>query len=142
MNHYEGDNFGSLAKLEMTKHFNFSGFNPAVFAQGGWTNVPFREQTGQLQEETEDSPNGIIYTYTISILVANMRDELDDVIRAYLGQVAVIRATDMNGRVYIIGAPCAPVTLTSAGDTGKNYTSENGTVLSIKHQQYHPALRA
>jgi len=143
MEHYQGDNIGSIAKFEITNHYSLSGFNPLTFSPGGsWMSVPFKEQSGELRETTENTENGPLYTYTGSIFLANQRDEVDLIMRTYLGQRSVIRITDMNGRVYIIGSPVLPVTLTSSGETSKTYTGENGKEFQFKVEQNFPALKA
>jgi len=142
MNHYEGNNIGSIAKLEITSCYLISGFNPVTFYPGGsWINVPFKEQTGELKEETEDHVNGTIYTYSGSIFVPNLRDEIDATMRMYIGQTSMIRATDMNGRVYILGSPHIPVMLNSSGNTSKTFIGENGKEFQFKVEQNYPALR-
>lgn len=142
MNFFEGDNIGSLAKLEITLHSNFDNFNPAVLSAGKtWLNIPFKEQTGSLQIETADTENGNVYTYTGDFFINRLRPELAE-LNAYLGQFVVMRITDLNGEVYIIGAPGMPVTLTLAGGTGKKYTSENGASYIFVIEQAFPHYTA
>ncbi|HEY0177044.1 MAG TPA: hypothetical protein VGC08_11745 [Pedobacter sp.] len=143
MQHHEGDNIGSIAKFEIIYNSWVSSLGPVTLNPGrAWLAVPFKEQTGQMKVDTEDNVNGTVYNYSGSIYLHNMRDEVDQAMNPFLGQVSMIRVTDMNGRIYIIGAPDFPVTVTSSGDTGKTYVSENGKEYQFKIEQTFEATQA
>ncbi|RQO65090.1 hypothetical protein DBR40_24780 [Pedobacter sp. KBW01] len=141
MNHYEGDNFGSLAKVESIEHFNVKSLNPVTLMPGAaWKNIPFKEETGQKRLKTDDTENGTVYNYSGSFFISNIRKEVETELNPFLGQMLMLRVTDMNGLVSIIGAPGMPVTLKKNHDTGKKYTNENGTEFIFEIDQSFPEL--
>lgn len=143
MNYYEGDNVGSLLKVEFIEHYNLASFNPSVPGPGfDWTDVPLKEQSGVLKVKIEDTDNGKVYTYSGKWNIHNMRDDVDAVMINLVGQISVLRLTDMNGRIYIIGAPGIPVTITINQDTGEKYINENGTEFLFTVEQPFAALKA
>lgn len=143
MLHYEGDNFGSIASLDIAGFSDFQSFNPATFKNGKkWTAVPFKEQTGILSIKSEETPNGPLYSYSGNFYIHNLRDQVDNALQPLIGTKSVMRITDLNGRIYVIGSPENPVTLNSNGSTGQRYTDENGQEFQFKVEQINPALRA
>ena len=143
MKHYEGDNIGGLAKIRIAFHTDFESFNPEVFKAGkDWLDIPFKEESGQLQPSADDSDNGIVYNYSGKFFIHRLRPEIENELNTYLGQVSVIEITDLNDEVYIIGAPGMPVTLQLGGDTGAKYTSENGAGYQFDIDQMFQYLRA
>ena len=144
MNYYENDNIGGIRTLEIIWHNLPIAFNPVYLPIGSnWTNIPFKDESGKLTIKTEASENGTIYTYAGTFFIHNMRDEVDQVLLPFCGEaVCIMRITDMNGRVYIIGTPDAPVTLNVSASTGEKYSNENGTGFSFTVDQSAPALAA
>ena len=142
MNYYEGDNIGSLLKVEAAYHTDFSGFNPLSFYTGkSWLEIPFKEQTSALFLKVADTANGLVYGYSGKFFIHHLSDEVDDTLYPYLGQISVLRLTDMNNRVYIIGSPGLPVTMETSTGTGDKYTSENGQEFSFKVDMINRALK-
>lgn len=140
MEHYEGDNIGSIAECLITFPFAFSHF-PGILNSGyTWEKIPFNPGTGNLFLKVADSDNGPVYTYNGGGRVHRMRKEADDMIFEYIVNGGVMKVTDMNGKVYIIGNPDAPVTVSLSGGTGTNYTDENGMDIQFKIEQGEPAL--
>lgn len=143
MDHYEGDNIGSLLKAEFAMHTDFDSFNPVSLKEGkAWTNIPFKEQSGKITGSSEDSENGNIFTYQGKFFIHRIREEVRTELHPYLGQHIVMRLTDLNGETYIIGAPGMPVTLSVTSDTGENYTNENGSLFSFSISQPYEYLKA
>ncbi|RYD76892.1 MAG: hypothetical protein EOP55_10495 [Sphingobacteriales bacterium] len=143
MNHFEGDNIGSLLKAEIAHHSDFDNFNPAVFKAGkDWINIPFKEESGSFKGGNEDSDNGQIYSYEGKFFIHRVREEVRKALHPFLGQHGVMRLTDLNGEVYIIGAPGMPVTLTVTAGTGEKYSSENGSLFSFAVVQAFEYLKA
>ncbi|MFD2163687.1 hypothetical protein ACFSJU_14855 [Paradesertivirga mongoliensis] len=142
MEYHEGDNISSLASAEIAMHTDFSGFNPVVFHDGkGWTRIPFKEGSGSLSVRKIDSPNGIIHDYAGRMFMPHWNEEDENELDPFLGQVAVVRTVDMNGKVRIIGAPGYAVTLETSGGTGEGFTAENGTELRFKTEQVFRAFK-
>jgi len=143
MNHFEGDNIGSLLKAEFALHTDFESFNPALFKTGkAWQNLPFKEQSGSFKGGNEDSENGNIFSYEGKFFIHRIREEVRTALHPYLGQHVVLKLTDLNGEVYIIGAPGMPVTLSVSASTGENYSTENGSLFSFAISQAFEYLKA
>jgi hypothetical protein len=144
LTYHEGDNIGSLRTVEIILHTLPVAFNPVQLPIGStWTVILFKDETGVLILKTEDSDNGPIYNYAGSFFIHNLRDEVDQVLLPFCGKaIAILRLTDMNGRVYIIGSPDAPVTLNLAATSGQKYINENGSTFNFSVDQTSPALRA
>ena len=139
MNFYEGDNFGSISKIDIALHSDFASFDPASFQDDkSWTSIPFKDESGRLGINNSLTPSGIVYTYKGSFFIHHLRDEIFEGLDPYRGQKSVLRLTDMNGKTYIIGAPGFPVTLSVDGDTGMRYIDENGAAYSFTVEQPFP----
>lgn len=140
---YEGDNIGSVQKAEIIEHYKIQSMNPVVLKPGtSWIDIPFKDESGNLFLKTEDSDNGPIYNYTVQLFINNMRAEVDSALNGFLTPVGVLRVTDMNDRVYIIGAPDRPVTMNETGGTGQKYINENGSMFDFTSAQSERALNA
>jgi hypothetical protein len=144
MNYYENDNIGSIKFVDILLHSLPIAFRPLYLPIGtDWIRIPMKEEAGELKLKSEDSANGPIYTYFGSFFVHNMRDEVDEVLLPFCGKaIAIMRITDMNDRVYIIGTPDAPVTLNVAAGTGLKYINENGSAFNFTVDQTSPATAA
>jgi hypothetical protein len=140
MEFYEGDNIGGISALALIEHFNVKSINPLVLVPGkGWKDIPFKDQTGQMLEKSDDSDNGTIYSYGAKVFVHNQRNEVDLELNPFIGQVAIAKVIDMNGRTRIIGSPDAPINFQKSADSGQRYVSENGTEFTFKIEQSFPA---
>jgi hypothetical protein len=143
MNIYEGDNFGSVQNAEIIEHYKIASVNPIVLKPGmSWISIPFKEESGNLFLKTEDSDNGTIYNYTVQLFINNMRNELDAELGKFLTSTGVLRVTDMNDRVYIIGGPDKPVAMNETSTTGQKFTNENGSMFDFTSSQSERALNA
>lgn len=141
MQHYEGDNIGGIFKLEYCPHYGFSSFNPAVLAAGyTWHEIPFKGESCELFLKLDTTPHGPLFTYSGPFAIHNQRDEVETTLFPYVGKHLVLRLTDMNGRVYIIGAPDAPVELSLGAKSGQRYVDENGTGFSFEVAQIDKAV--
>lgn len=128
MTHFEGDNIGSIRKLEYCPHYGFSSFNPAVLAAGfSWLEIPFKDESCQLFLKIRDTDQGILYSYSGPFTIHHQRDEVESALFPYVGKHLIFRLTDMNGRVYIIGLPGSPTSLNIDTKTGIRFTDENGS---------------
>ncbi len=136
MQHYEGNNIGGIQKVEHCPHYGFSGFYPAVLANGyAWAEIPIKPESGALYLKVDDTVHGLLYTYSGPFFLHNQRDEVEDELYPILGTSRILRITDMNGRIYIIGAPGCPVTITLNASTGQRYVDENGAGFSFQVEQ-------
>lgn len=137
MEYYEGDNIGGLAKIEAIEHNNILSLDPLIIATGSaWFEIPFKEESGRMSPKSEMTANGRVFTYAGRFFLQRLRNEVDIAITPYLDDVAVLRITDMNGRVSIIGAPSTPVTIGESADTGQRYVNENGIEYTFTIDQY------
>jgi hypothetical protein len=143
MNNYEGDNIGSVQNAEIVEHYKIASVNPIVLKPGmSWITIPFKEESGNLFLKTEDSDNGPIYNYTVQLFINNMRNEIDAEMSKFLTATGVLRVTDMNDRVYIIGGPDKPVAMNETSTTGQKFTNENGSMFDFTSSQSERALNA
>jgi hypothetical protein len=144
MNYYENDNIGSLKAVEIIRHDLPIAYAPIYLpVESSWTSIPIKEEAGELLLKTEGSDNGPIYIYSGSFFIHNMRHEVDQALLPFCGRaVAILRVTDMNDRVYILGTPDAPVTLNVAAGTGRKYSNENGSAFNFTVDQTSPAPAA
>lgn len=126
INIFEGDNIGSIASIEIANHTDFISLNPVQFIQDkSWQNIGFTGEA-ELKRKTKDDPNGVIYNYSGFFDIQSIRDEVELNLMSYVGKHAILRITDNNGRVYIIGQKGNPVTLEEDSTTGKLNKSKNG----------------
>ncbi|MNK53034.1 hypothetical protein D3C87_719850 [compost metagenome] len=140
---YEGDNIGSLLSVEIAHQADFASFNPAIFKAGkDWVNVPFVPEKARFNLGEEETKNGPLFSYGGDFFLNKLRDEVFTDLHKYIGRKAVLKLTDLNGEVYIIGAPGYPCTLAFDGGTGGNYTDANGGKYQFKTDQPFRFFRA
>ncbi|WP_285055156.1 hypothetical protein [Pedobacter ginsengisoli] len=141
MEDYQGDNIGGVKSVELIEHYNVIKLNPLTLVPGKiFKEILSKEETGHIDPTEKDSDNGIIYGYRGDLFFHRMRDEVTALMKPYIGQTSIMRVKDMNNRTYIIGAPGAPVTITSSGSTGARYATENGIRYSFEIDQSFPAI--
>ncbi|MFN8406979.1 MAG: hypothetical protein U0X71_05805 [Sphingobacteriaceae bacterium] len=137
---FEGDNIGSVARLEIAYHTDFESWDPATFKSGkSWQSIEITGETAELKRKAKDDPNGIVYTYSGFFDVHAIRDEVELNLMPYVGKRAVLRLTDSNGRVYIIGKPQNPIALEEESTTGKLFKNKNGYQFNFLVSQTSPA---
>jgi len=142
MNAHEGDNIGGVAKIEIIHAWVPTGFNPVVLpAESDWENIPFKEETANLKIDGSDSENGQLFGYSGGFLLPRMRPEIENAVNKYLGKTSILRITDMNDEIYIIGSPHHPVELKLSGSTGSNYPNENWAGYSYQIEQPMPHFK-
>lgn len=125
---FEGNNIGSLKKVEIVLSADVESLYPLTLKSGKtFTQIPLTPQKNQLSIKTEETDNGTVFAYTGKFYVHNIRQTVNQAMQPFLGKRSVMRLTDMNSQVYILGYPGNGVTLTKTASTGENYTSQNGT---------------
>uniref|UniRef100_F4C2E2 Uncharacterized protein n=1 Tax=Sphingobacterium sp. (strain 21) TaxID=743722 RepID=F4C2E2_SPHS2 len=121
---FEGDNIGSLAVIEIAHINDFLNFNPPLFREGrDWKQIEFLPESGQLSPTYEEDDNGNVYSYKGSFSIKRPSIEEESAMLPFIGKKSVLRLTDMNMRVRIIGLPDCPVAVKMTGTTGNKYTS-------------------
>ena len=124
---FEGDNIGSIAHIEIAYHTDFESWEPAKFKTGkSWQNIQITGEMAELKRKTKDDPNGLIFTYSGFFDIHMIRDEVELKLLPFVGKRAVLRITDNNKRVHIIGKPQNPVLLDEESTTGKLFKNKNG----------------
>lgn len=124
---FEGNNIGSLKKVEIILRDYIQSLNPLVLKAGkSFTEIPLTPQKNLLSEESEETDNGTVFKYAGKFYVHRIRKSIKDEMRIFLGKRTVMRLTDMNDEVSIIGYPGNEVTLTTKATTGESFTSQNG----------------
>ena len=137
---FEGDNIGSISNIEIAHHTDFERWHPAKFHSGNnWQNIEITGEMAELKRKTKDDPNGIIYTYSGFFDIQSIRDEVEINLMPFIGRKSILRITDNNGRVYVIGQPKNPVLLEEESTTGKLYKNKNGYLFSFSVVQTRPA---
>ena len=128
MEFFEGNNIGSLKKVEIILRDDIQSLNPLVLKPGKtFTDIPLTSQKNSLSEKTEETENGTVFSYSGKFFVHRIRQEVKEAMRVFLGKRTVMRVTDMNDEVSILGYPGNEVILTLTANTGENYSSQNGT---------------
>lgn len=141
--HYEGDVIGGIAKLEIAYHWDFTQFYPAVFAAGkDWKEIEALPETGELKYKAEETEHGPLYSYSGSFSVLKLSESVETAILPYIGESSILRITDNNGRIFIVGLPGAPVSLALSAGTGRKYTSQNSFDFDFSVEQVRPAVSA
>lgn len=143
MEQYEGDNIGSIYELLVIEHYKIQKMNPVTLLPGAsWLNVPIRDQSGRIRSRVSASDNGPIYSYQVEAFINHMREEVNVAMDIFHQGIAVLKVTDMNDRVYILGEPNRPVTMEESGDSGQGFASENGTSFDFSISMDHRAPSA
>jgi hypothetical protein len=129
-------NIGSIQKLELVMHNQLSDYAPVVLNAGvAWLEIELLPDNASLLLTAEDTENGMLFTYRVNAAHTVLRDEVEDLLNPFLGQRSIVRVTDMNDRVYILGMPGTPCAFTYNGNTGNNPTEQNGYAINIQVAQ-------
>jgi hypothetical protein len=143
MDHFEGNNIGSLLKVEICLVNQINGYNPVTFTAGNnWFDIPFDNENAELSISSQDTVNGMVYRYNGSFFLHRLRQEFKEKLSPYLGKRSILRITDMNNEVYILGHPGNPVRLDNSGGTGRRFSSQNGMMYSFSSDMAFEALTA
>lgn len=138
---HEGDNIGGIARIEIAHVTDFLGFNPIVFKPTkAFAELPFVPGSGMLKDEENDTKNGAQYSYAGLFAVQRPTSSTENILRPYIGQASVLRITDLNGEVLIIGSPACPVELSRETDRGRKPSDMSKMEIRFSVTQPHPAL--
>lgn len=138
---HEGDNIGGVLSFEIAHVNELISSDPIRFKPGKiWRSINFHPNSGIFKEEENESEHGLFYSYAGSFKIHRKSRETDSLLRYYLGTSSLIRITDQNGLVQVIGGIDFPVTLTKSSDTGSNPTDMNQVNYSFSVSQIQKAL--
>lgn len=138
---HEGDNIGTLAVVEIAHQEDFLNFDPPLFREGrDWKQIEFLDESGSLSVSHDEDDNGIVFGYSGKFSIKRPTDEEENAMLPYIGQKSIMRLTDHNGRVRIIGLQDCPVTIKMSGSTGTKYTGAPSNDYSFAVDQHKKAL--
>ena len=141
METFEGNNIGGLSKLEICFHTDLASYNPAVFKAGkAWLDIPFDDESAVLDFNAEETDQGNLYNYTGRVELRKQRPDVKAALYPYIGRNSIIKATDMNGEVSILGAPGLAVKLSAQAKTGAKYIDKNSLTIAFEVQMPFVAL--
>jgi len=78
----------------------------------GWNSVYGTPETIQLDSEQQDTPAGLKNIYKLKMLVPKDRREVETELLGMNGRLLMVRVTDKNGVIRILGSPENPMKLT------------------------------
>lgn len=126
------DNIGGIKKIESASIYDFATFAPATFKDSKtWQSIDLDPEKSNLQDKIEDTVNGFLFTYSGTINMASTSSILDNL----LGKQSVLKITDMNDQVSIIGHPNYPVEIFSISQTGTKFTDQNSKTYTFNVAQ-------
>ncbi|MGJ1295544.1 hypothetical protein ACR777_15160 [Sphingobacterium spiritivorum] len=138
---HQDDNIGGLLSVEIAHVTDFSGFNPVVFKPGkNFQKVDILPLSGSLKDDEEFSNSGTAYTYAGIFKIHHPTAILENAIRPYIGLCSVLKLTDLNGRIRIVGSPACPVLLKRTGDSGLKPSDMAHNEFKFSVTQPHPAI--
>jgi hypothetical protein len=124
---FEGNNIASLKKVEVILQDDIESLNPLALKSGkSFLNVPLTPQKNNLTIATEDSENGTVYNHSGKFFLHRVREEIFTSLGNFVGRRSVLRLTDMNNVIYILGTKDNCVLLNFKANTGESYTAQNG----------------
>ncbi len=132
----QDDNIGSIQKFEIVLQTDIESFAPVVLKSGkAWLEIEPLPDTGSLRFGTNETDNGTLYNYAVAFRHSKLSQSTEDLLDAFVGKRSVLRVTDMNDRVYIIGAPGLPCDFNYDGDTRDNAADQNAYTINASVSQ-------
>jgi len=127
----QDDNIGSIQKFEIVLQNDIASFNPVVLKAGkSWQEIEPLPETGSLRFGTNETDNGTLFNYTVGFRHSKLSQTTEDALDIFVGKRSVLKVTDMNDRVYIIGAPGIPCDFNYDADTGNNPADQNAYTIN------------
>ena len=78
-----------------------------------WNSLYCTPETIQLESEQQDTPGGMKYLYKLKMLVPKDRITVEDELFRMTGRQLIIKLTDKNGTIRILGTMESPMKLTN-----------------------------
>lgn len=127
----QNDNIGSIQKFEIVLQTDVESFAPVVLKSGKtWLEIEPLPETGSLRFSTNETDNGTLFNYAVAFKHSKLSQTTEDALDVFVGKRSVLKVTDMNDRVYIIGAPGLPCDFSYDGDTGNSPTEQNAYTIN------------
>lgn len=138
---FTGDNIGGLSMIEIAHVNDVKEFPPLKFKPNCfWRGIDFHPISGLMKEEINETDNGMTYSYAGAFKIHNKKANIDSFLDRFLGQVSILKITDMNGFCQVIGSNNYPVQLIRSSDTGSSPTDMNHYNYSFSITQPKKAL--
>ncbi len=138
-------NMGSIIKIEIAPASNITiGLpNPnnqvVVNDYDFWDNIVFTQQSASFSETNKLVNEGLRYDDNISWKTAKQTPDNFAIAHKYDNVGVVIKITDANNIVYLIGSNIAPTYIRVSSSVPQTPGSYNGYKFSVKYQSSHPA---
>ena len=147
---HEGFNLGSIAKIQFAPFHYFESITKSktdikesdiIFNSGKtWIESYFTPGTAKYSDYGKQTPSGIIHLHNLIFNVPKIRRELYAELYKYMGIRIVVKLTDANGAIMLLGDKIQGLkmsfTKTLPGDTA----SYNGTSITISGKTTFPSL--
>ena len=138
---HEGDNIGGILRVQIAMISDFESFAPVRFKPGKhWKEIDIYPESGLLKSDVQHSDNGRYYTYAGSFRIHHPNRKDESAIDPFIGPLSIMRITDHNKYVQVIGTPDEPVTLSRSADTGSKVTDLAHNAFAFTVSQLNPSL--
>lgn len=138
---HEGDNIGGILKVQIALLSELESFAPIVFKSGkSWKEIEIYPESGMFKSDVPHGDNGKYYSYAGSFKIhfPNRKDE--NAFDKFIGPVNVMRITDLNRYVQVIGSPEEPVTFSRTYESGSKVTDLSHNSFTFSVSQLYPSL--
>lgn len=134
---------GSIQKVKFVLQTGIATYNPLVLGAGvTYDELEILPEAARLSIAVQETDNGKLYSYRLDFKHLSLRDEVDNLLDKYVGTRSVFVVTDMNDRVYVLGAPGTPCTLSYDADSGTQATDQSIYSINVAVAQTFKALSA
>lgn len=133
------DNMGGINKLYLIDADYFSSLNEDsgdvwnLLLDSGVEidEIEFTEDTGRLSETEEETDNGVVFNYEVSVLVPKVGPGDSSRFAALRHKKLMVLVQDNNDQWWLTGAPGSYFKFTIVNATGTAAADRNGSTLTI-----------
>ncbi len=138
-------NMGSIIKIEVAMAQNITIGKPnssnqvSVVNSGSWDEIIFTMDTASFSDSSKSVSEGIMYKQKLAWKIPKVGPSNHAIAHAYDNKKVVLRVTDANGTVYILGSEKAPAYINVKSRIPTKPSGLNAYSLSVNYESPHPA---
>ena len=145
-----GFNLGNISKIEIAPFYFFDSITNnktdientkiVIKSSYNWQNIYFTPETAKYSSPSKPTPAGEIYTPTLIFRIPKIRRVIYQELNEFIGIKLVVKLTDGNGAVMLLGNKTEGLSLSFSKTAPGNVSAYNGTSITIKGTTTFPSL--
>lgn len=111
-----------------------------LFVEGNWLQMPYADGTLNWIERPSDGEQGVSYIQEVSLILKQMRVDVERQFDVMSGPRFVLRYADRNGKIWLIGTPQSGLDFKATATTATNSSGLNSYQVRFSGETKHRAV--